>query len=571
MSRVRNNGVHNLSAKVLTTDERRALGMGLKFVPTPTRSPSIEADLDQLHRRISLHFFFKDKGDSSEMSRFRVRNPDWKPNRDVVPESVFREAHNDLSYLLKASTPRRGFNISSGIRKALRSLAADRSIVIKPADKNVGVNILDRQHYIALCMEHLGDAEVYQPIERDPTPRVLQQLRDLKAFEALQKTEGPIQSCFLSQSPLLTMSPLLSAPPLSSCLLQRTCRESSSQSYHRYALPTYMRLPHAPSHMRLPTYMRLPTCAFPRAPSHMRLPTCTSHMRLPKCAFPNAPSHMRLPKCAFSHAPSHVRLPTCAFPHAPSQMRLPTCAFPHAPSHMRLPTCAFPNAPSHMRLPTCAFPHAPSHMRLPTCTSHMRLPHAPNPVVPASALLYALHSAPCSPLLSSSGLSGVEAHPLFSLPSSLLFCTAHNLDPTSIHHLSLLPTSAGLSRVAAHPLLSLSLLYLTLYAVLHCTQPCRSSGLPGVAAHPLLCLPRPSLLAAAASGMLPRDRGGCSGGGHQVLLVHVMPCHVIPSNASSFHIIPHHSTSCRIMAHHSTSWHIIPHHAMMSRPCHFIW
>ncbi|CAI5481649.1 unnamed protein product [Closterium sp. Yama58-4] len=164
---------------------RRALGMGLKFVPTPTRNPSVEADLDQLHRLTSLHFFFKEKGDPTEPVRFRVRNPSWKPDRDVVPESVFKEAHSDLSFLMKATTPRRGFNLSLGVRKALRSLASDRSIVIKPTDKNVGVTVLDRQHYINLCMEHLGNEAVYQPILHDPTPQVVKQLR------ILQTTWGP--------------------------------------------------------------------------------------------------------------------------------------------------------------------------------------------------------------------------------------------------------------------------------------------------------------------------------------------------------------------------------------------
>ncbi|CAI5483630.1 unnamed protein product [Closterium sp. Yama58-4] len=112
-------------------------------------------------------------------------NKNWKPDRNVVPESVFKEAHSDLSFLMKATTPRRGFNLSLGVRKALRSLASDRSIVIKPADKNVGVTVLDRQHYINLCMEHLGDEAVYQPILHDPTPQVVKQLR------ILQTTWGP--------------------------------------------------------------------------------------------------------------------------------------------------------------------------------------------------------------------------------------------------------------------------------------------------------------------------------------------------------------------------------------------
>ncbi|CAI5481985.1 unnamed protein product [Closterium sp. Yama58-4] len=172
-------GVHNLSAKVLPRDKSKALGTGLKFIPTSAWKFSIEANLHQLHRRISLDFFFKGKGPSAS-SRFRVKNPNWWPDRAEVPEQVFKEARADLSFLVKTCKPLRGQNLSRGVRAAIRSLSLDSSIVIKAADKHVGVTVMDRAHYVAMCMEHLSDADVYRPVRHDPTPRVLQQLSKLK-------------------------------------------------------------------------------------------------------------------------------------------------------------------------------------------------------------------------------------------------------------------------------------------------------------------------------------------------------------------------------------------------------
>ncbi|CAI5978936.1 unnamed protein product [Closterium sp. NIES-65] len=76
--------------------------------------------------------------------------------------------------------PRRVRNISFGVAQALRSIAADRSVVIKPADKNLGVTVLDREHYVRLCLDHLDDRSTYEPVFSNPTDSVFQQLRTLQ-------------------------------------------------------------------------------------------------------------------------------------------------------------------------------------------------------------------------------------------------------------------------------------------------------------------------------------------------------------------------------------------------------
>ncbi|CAI5471116.1 unnamed protein product [Closterium sp. Yama58-4] len=158
---------------------KRALGLGLKFIPTPTVSLSAGIELDQLFRQISLHFFFKDADGPLRDSRFHVRNPTWLPDRMVIPEQVFKDSSSDLSVLLKATQPDRRRNLSAGVRKALRTIAADRDVVIKPADKNVGITMMDWGHYIRLCMEHLGDSTTYSLLSHDPTADVYRKLREL--------------------------------------------------------------------------------------------------------------------------------------------------------------------------------------------------------------------------------------------------------------------------------------------------------------------------------------------------------------------------------------------------------
>ena len=47
------------------------------------------------------------------------------------------------------------------IHKTLQQLYKDKSIVIKPADKNLGLVIMNKSDYITMCMKHLNDRKVY--------------------------------------------------------------------------------------------------------------------------------------------------------------------------------------------------------------------------------------------------------------------------------------------------------------------------------------------------------------------------------------------------------------------------
>ncbi|CAI7912317.1 unnamed protein product [Closterium sp. NIES-53] len=128
--------------------------------PPNKKNSSIEADLDRLHRLTSLHFFFKEKGDPTEPVRFRVRNLSWKPDRDVVPESVFKEAHSDLSFLMKATTPRHGFNLSLG--SSLYTLATEPPQLAASAQVSASGQVAPPcsccllSHQTLLCHHRLG-------------------------------------------------------------------------------------------------------------------------------------------------------------------------------------------------------------------------------------------------------------------------------------------------------------------------------------------------------------------------------------------------------------------------------
>ena len=156
--------VVNLSSRTLTTDELTLLSRGLNFCPTPGEPniSDLSKDLEKFHlstRRTS--FFMKDDAPSfnhtaiSQSSqtisnhtqafdhpRFKHKS-NWKPTGHPILESMILFNEQSLHDIpLRAPHQQ---NLTIGEKKALADLTADKSIVIKPADKGSAVVILDRQ------------------------------------------------------------------------------------------------------------------------------------------------------------------------------------------------------------------------------------------------------------------------------------------------------------------------------------------------------------------------------------------------------------------------------------------
>ena len=94
--------------------------------------------------------------------------------------------------LFKCPDKKLGYsNLSSEEWKAMRSLADDRSIVIKNADKGSNVVVWDRNDYVMEAEKQLSDANVYKDVSF--SENILQDLvgTSNKLFENL-KAKGKI-------------------------------------------------------------------------------------------------------------------------------------------------------------------------------------------------------------------------------------------------------------------------------------------------------------------------------------------------------------------------------------------
>ena len=112
--------------------------------------------------RIKWHFRNEPSEKFSTMPAFRSKSS-WKPptghpNLEVFLSSVQKELFEDIGTSLRYS------NLSTEECEAIRSLADDRSIVIKKADKGCAVIVWERNDYIKEAGKQLGDKSAYQKV-----------------------------------------------------------------------------------------------------------------------------------------------------------------------------------------------------------------------------------------------------------------------------------------------------------------------------------------------------------------------------------------------------------------------
>ena len=140
-----------------------------------------------------LKWYFRNEPTSnfSEVPAFRTKStwnpPKGHPNLEVFLSEVEKELFSCTSKKLGYS------NLSTEEWKAMRSLADDRSIVIKKTDKGSSVVVWDRNDYVMEAEKQLSDANVYKDVSFNE--KMLQDLvgTSNKLFQNL-KSKGKISN-----------------------------------------------------------------------------------------------------------------------------------------------------------------------------------------------------------------------------------------------------------------------------------------------------------------------------------------------------------------------------------------
>ena len=158
--------VFYLSNRALSDGEIKVLEKGLDYPPIQNKinEPELRKDFNESCRRMRLKWYFRNDvtPNFSEVPAFRPKSswnpPKGHPNLEVflseVEKGLFTVVDSKLGYS----------NLSKEEWKAMRTLADDRTIVIKKADKGSCVVVWDRNDYIKEVEKQLNDTNVYKNV-----------------------------------------------------------------------------------------------------------------------------------------------------------------------------------------------------------------------------------------------------------------------------------------------------------------------------------------------------------------------------------------------------------------------
>ena len=208
----KHSNIISLSSRKLSDPEASVLELGLTFCPSVKSYDKEKVADDFYHfiRRLKLKEYFHDKPitSSPELPSFDEdrtdmnwipKNPDWYPdevqkNRSPSLQKFISKLLSDSKDNLSANQDSFWSNLDYAQREAIKSLAEDDSIVIKPSDKDGSVVIMNTKDYENECLLHLNNTVFYQELDNDPNGEYkklfLDEIEKLRDDQLITKVEN---------------------------------------------------------------------------------------------------------------------------------------------------------------------------------------------------------------------------------------------------------------------------------------------------------------------------------------------------------------------------------------------
>ena len=181
--------VRNLSSRKLSSDEISVLELGLSFSPSIKHynQEQLAEGFFYFIRRMKLcEYFYKDSDTGTQQleedpvkdperseSKWIFKNPSWYPDevrkhRSEGLTNFIEDTLRDTRRSLENNAEKCQNNLTPGQRQAIKNLAADKTIIIKPSDKCGSVVVMDVVDYDCECLKHLEDKTFYEELSSDP-------------------------------------------------------------------------------------------------------------------------------------------------------------------------------------------------------------------------------------------------------------------------------------------------------------------------------------------------------------------------------------------------------------------
>jgi hypothetical protein len=161
--RASNSMFHNLTNNhSLPPTAASLLGLGLKFIPTPSHSPAAEEIapwLDRIKRDIGLKTYFagRDEGENLKLRAKSIWRPPLPPRDiDLWVNSFIKQLSGEFFWRREKK------NLTPRQRQLLITVRKNTSTLIDSTDKNLGPVGIEADLYIKLGLEHLLDLLTYK-------------------------------------------------------------------------------------------------------------------------------------------------------------------------------------------------------------------------------------------------------------------------------------------------------------------------------------------------------------------------------------------------------------------------
>ena len=228
----------------LTSSQSHVLLLGSRFIPTPRNGDFdlnvFYKDLDIFARRLRLRAFYFNPNKPSPPHRQKLFSPlypvarsNWNPtgspdyNRRLVEPYLERTCTLIKHIINTNSTPATRFilrrNLTNADWLALHSLRNSKNVILRNADKNLGLVAIDREIYLQAASRILQDRSTYSPLTSDfliyqTRSQIIQELQSKEAKEEFEEKTlkwaiSETQAASLSP-PALTLLPKIHKTPL---------------------------------------------------------------------------------------------------------------------------------------------------------------------------------------------------------------------------------------------------------------------------------------------------------------------------------------------------------------------
>jgi len=166
----RNLEIHNYSTMILSARQAKIIGMGLKFRPTlkPPTVEQFDSQIQDFCRSVRLRDKFRNiPRDPNFNPRLYVRSAWCPPRENPDLEDKLFEIRKKLKTSFVANKPRWKCNLTRQDKVELQELRNNPSVMLLPADKNLGPTLLVADWVQQETLRHLHDELSYSRVTVD--------------------------------------------------------------------------------------------------------------------------------------------------------------------------------------------------------------------------------------------------------------------------------------------------------------------------------------------------------------------------------------------------------------------